>query len=58
MKQESNAEHIRAMSDEELRDFLCRAVFSCGDCRWQGVDGCGLAEWLQKPVERYDNAEK
>ena len=45
----TNADRIRAMSDEEMRAFLC-SITECGICEWCGLDGCGLSNWLQKPA--------
>ena len=54
MKPITNADRIRAMSDEELRNFLCGAT-ACKVCAWGGWDGCELANWLKQPVEEVDD---
>lgn len=57
--QKSNADRIRAMSDEALEDVI-RAI-SLGyepwcdhHCKMQGEDNCNicLKKWLQQPAER------
>ena len=57
-KTQTNAQRIRAMSDEELEDAI-RAI-SLGyepwcdhHCKMQGEDDCNrcLRNWLQKPLE-------
>lgn len=52
-KPQTNAEHIRSMTDEELSIFLC-IISSCSSCI--AADFCrngnnGMIEWLQSPVE-------
>lgn len=55
---ETNADRIRAMSDEELADFLSKEIWRC-DCykvckecpRWIGNCCLPLDEWLQQPTE-------
>lgn len=42
----TNADRIRAMSDEELRIFLCNNT-ECDSCRWGVRQGCTLDEWLE-----------
>lgn len=42
----TNADRIRAMSDEELRIFLCNNT-EYGSCRWCEPQGCTLDEWLE-----------
>ena len=54
----SNADRIRAMSDEELAEFLC-AVYDDDDTFGKFINGyiipCynedSIKEWLQQPVE-------
>ena len=56
-KIETNEDRIRAMSDEELRDFLSQYKF-CDICD-EGCDGCiyngdcdkRLMEWLKQQAE-------
>lgn len=54
----TNADRIRAMSDEELEDFLlgeewmCDAYDSCSVCPLRGEKGCiSTLEWLKQPAE-------
>lgn len=42
----TNADRIRAMSDEELQIFLCNNT-ECGSCQWCEPQGCTLDEWLE-----------
>ena len=56
----TNADRIRAMSDEELAEWLCRAL-DCGFCKSYLQDvsiySCcenqvkGVFDWLQQPTE-------
>lgn len=46
----TNADRIRAMSDEELSKFLC-ANTECGSCKWSKMEGCTLTEWLKQTAE-------
>ena len=57
--QMTNADRIRAMSDEELAELIDRETDSCaptGDCEKMSRDckACWL-EWLQQPVEEDDH---
>lgn len=53
----TNADRIRAMSDEELAEFLYSYKFcdmceeGCGECRYHGDCERRLAEWLKQPVK-------
>ena len=57
-KTQTNADRIRAMSDEELTEFLC-SVYDDDDTFGKFINGwiipCynedSIKEWLQKPVE-------
>ena len=56
----TNAQKIRAMSDEELAELIDRETDSCaptGDCEKMSRDckACWL-EWLQQPAEDADHA--
>ena len=56
----TNADRIRAMSDEELAELIDRETDSCaptGDCEKMSRDckACWL-EWLQQPAEGDSNA--
>ena len=44
----TNADRIRAMSDKELKEFLC-SILQCEFCKFEGWGGCELLEWLQQP---------
>ena len=50
----SNADRIRAMSDEELKKFIC-SMFKCEFCDFELGERCGLLNWLQMPAEEADN---
>lgn len=60
----TNADKIRAMTDEDLADYLnrfCHAITCCIDCPLYSVGCpmlCGAAnswiEWLQQPAENDD----
>lgn len=60
--QMTNADRIRAMSDEALANFLC-GLFECGDCPYE--DQCkteilrewadGWLNWLRQPAEKDNN---
>lgn len=58
LRRETNADRIRAMTDEELADFLCHIVsnntVNCANCLAE--DFCrmgrnGFKEWLKQEVE-------
>ena len=46
----SNADCIRAMSDEELREFLCNNT-KCEVCKFELWGGCNLRNWLKQPAD-------
>ena len=50
-KAKTNADRIRSMSDESLKEFLC-SILQCKLCKFEGWVGCELLEWLQQPVEK------
>ena len=55
----TNAQKIRAMTDDELADFMNRDISGCpptGDCNKASDDckACWLG-WLQQPAEEGDN---
>lgn len=50
---QSNADKIRAMSDEELKEFIC-SNSQCKFCKFEGWGRCELLEWLQQPVKEND----
>ena len=55
----TNADRIRAMSDEELAHWICKKMMSCSSNVCPGADLCqsgdglanGLVKWLKQPVE-------
>lgn len=53
----TNADRIRAMTDEELAKFLYACEFchiceeGCDNCSYNGDCERRLADWLQKPAE-------
>ena len=49
----TNADRIRAMSDEELKEFIC-SNSQCKFCKFEGCGRCELLEWLQQPVKEND----
>ena len=49
-KPKTNADRIRAMSDDELKEFIC-SILQCEFCKFEGWGGCELLEWLQMPAE-------
>lgn len=51
----TNADRIRTMSDEELKEFLC-SILQCEFCKFEGWGGCELLEWLRQPAEEDDHA--
>lgn len=56
----TNADHIRVLSDEQLRDFLYSYKFyemcdeGCEKCNYNGDCEKRLLDWLRKPVEGKD----
>ena len=46
----TNADRIRAMRDDELKEFIC-SILQCEFCKFEGWGGCELLEWLQQPAE-------
>lgn len=52
----SNAERIRAMSDEELLDFMKKSVANAYMCKIMRTEPMFLTlEWLQQPAEEGNN---
>ena len=47
---QTNADRIRAMRDDELKEFIC-SILQCKFCKFEGFGGCELLEWLQKPAD-------
>ena len=52
----TNADRIRGMGDEELKEFIC-SILQCKFCKFEGWGGCELLEWLQQPAEEEHHAE-
>ena len=58
-KPQTNADRIRAMSDQELAEFLCDRMAHCDPRYCPGCETCGieigkargLKNWLQQPAE-------
>ena len=53
----TNADKIRAMTDDELNFFICEIHNSpsCADCGFdKGVCGCGLIDWLKQESKEGD----
>ena len=50
----TNADRIRGMGDEELKEFIC-SILQCKFCKFEGWGGCELLEWLQQPAEEDNN---
>ena len=50
---QTNADKIRAMNDEELKEFIC-SNSQCKFCKFEGWGRCELLEWLQQPVKEND----
>ena len=49
----TNADKIRTMSDEELKEFICSNL-QCKFCKFERWGRCELLEWLQQPVKEND----
>ena len=49
----TNADRIQAMSDEELKEFIC-SNSQCKFCKFERWGRCELLEWLQNPVKEND----
>lgn len=53
---QTNADRIRAMNDEALKDFICDLHYDCCECSFESNDEvCKLADWLKQPVEEDKN---
>ena len=52
----TNADRIRAMSDEELKDWYCKNR-DCGDCDLCRPFGCRFKDWLQQPYREENKHE-
>ena len=60
-KPQTNADRIRAMSDEELAQWLCCHITECSrcdgrhyaghECEFRNGRSTGLTMWLKSPVE-------
>ncbi len=59
----TNEDRIRAMSDEELAEFLCRVKEPCDYCQLATIMGActeslcddAMMKWLKQPAEGEDN---
>ena len=51
--EKTNADKIRAMNDEELKEFIC-SNSQCKFCKFERWGRCELLEWLQQPVKEND----
>lgn len=49
-KPQTNADRIRAMTDDEIKEWFCCERW-CGNCRFLTVRGCTLIKWLKQKVE-------
>ena len=49
-KKPTNADRIRSMSDEELKEFIC-SLLQCKFCEFELWGRCELLKWLQQPAE-------
>ena len=55
---QTNADCIRAMSDEKMAEFICNRISSCSSEDCPGAELCvardgkanGLKKWLQQPA--------
>lgn len=50
---QTNADRVRAMSDEELAKFICSHL-KCNTCDFAGWV-CSLRDWLKQPAEEGDH---
>ena len=50
----TNADRIRSMSDEMLREFIC-SLLQCKYCQFEVWGGCALLKWLQQPAKENKN---
>ena len=48
--QMTNADRIRSMSDEMLKEFIC-SMLKCEYCSFEVWGRCDLLKWLQQPAE-------
>ena len=46
----TNADRIRAMTDEELYEFICDKS-TCYRCGYASTSGCGLLDWLKQEAD-------
>ena len=49
-KEKTNADRIWAMSDEELKEFICSSL-KCELCKFERWDKCEFLEWLKQSPE-------
>ena len=49
-KPQTNADRIRAMTDEELKDWYCKGhPNTCANCPFDGLE-CTMLDWLRQEV--------
>ena len=48
-KVRTNGDKIRAMTDEELAQFLCQ-INTCSTCPFASID-CKIEEWLREEAQ-------
>ena len=51
----TNADHIRAMTDDELNNFLRKVAYCMDKCPYE-YGGKKSLGWLQQPAEEDDHA--
>ena len=49
-KEKTNADRIWAMSDEELKEFIC-SILECEFCKFERWGKCEFLEWLKQSSE-------
>ena len=49
-KEKTNADRIWAMSDEELKEFIC-SILKCEFCKFERWGKCEFLEWLKQSSE-------
>jgi hypothetical protein len=54
---QTNADRIRAMTDEELAKWLCE-ITTCECCRWAKWTGCEVRDWLKQPCKEKTDDRK
>ena len=49
-KEKTNADRVWAMSDEELKEFIC-SILKCEFCKFERWGKCEFLEWLKQSSE-------